>query len=759
MSTPFLDFDSPSIDLSSDAAQLFDKNQHHSNTMDATYVSAWAPQQLEHELAYHHYQQDPYRVHIRRLSAQYDPMMFPVGIPDVMQKPSMSLPMLQVPLQHQQSDYPIGWQPLYHTPEEHRHWSPLSRVSSSSGFDNTCSPPSHHGSMSPAMATEVLASMLREQDMYSSPVSVHGAYPGMSATAMSSTGTYAVQAPHVIPSQHFSMRDFDCYSSDGEEPPLIDAEELYANQAYQVPAPVEPEPASSHRTAALKVADEPSVPSLQEAASQTVLSVSVAEEPIPPASTSNKSKARPTSSSKTNPRKHARSPSTASASSEPLQTAPSAKKRRIASISSLKRTISAPTAPTTKSKPLLPCPFHAFACPAVFPSKNEWKRHTLSQHLRLGFYRCSLGSCAIDHPSGVTQARGYNDFNRKDLFVQHLRRMHADECPGIVAKDEEHQAMGVSGRRKTSKAKSKKGKAGRKTEDAGELDEAWLEQVRREAWISVRLAPGGDALVGCGFCKEKFGCRLADAGESDSDDDGSDAESSADHRHPRKRRRQQKISHAITGEEGKGADVAMWEKRMEHVAAHYASGAKVEDEVLDEGFKNWAINQRLVVWSGSFDGSGSWVLREIAEGVDTAGHQGVVGRDYSHPYGEHEPAKTGGRRKGKNSLAKHRAQRGRNDTWAMGPVVGANGSGVVSDPGTFGAVARKSERLLVSGTKRKYVESDEEDEDEVSSVDDQGSWGRNKRVKIKEEVVVQEDLDEEEDVEASESDADGEDDY
>jgi hypothetical protein len=359
----------------------------------------------------------------------------------------------------------------------------------------------------------------------------------------------------------------------------------------------------------------------------------------------------------------------------------------------------------------------------------------------------------------VTQARGYNDFNRKDLFVQHLRRMHAGDCPGVVANDGEHQAVGGSGRRKTSKAKSKKGKAGRKAEEAGELDEAWLEQVRREAWISVRLAPGGDAPVGCGFCREKFGCIHADTEESDGDEEGSDAESSVGHRHLQKRRRQQKISLAIAGEEGKGADVAMWEKRMEHVAAHYASGAKVEDEALDEGFKNWAVNQRLVVWSGSFDGSGNWILREIAEGVDTAGHQGMVGRDLAHFYGEHDPAKTGGRRKGKNSLAKHRAQHDRSDTWTMGPLPSADGSSMVPGPSTLGAVARKSERLLVSGTKRKYVESDEEDEDEVSSVDERASWGRNKRVKIEEEIVVEEHLIDEEDAAVSESDADGEDDY
>ena len=65
-----------------------------------------------------------------------------------------------------------------------------------------------------------------------------------------------------------------------------------------------------------------------------------------------------------------------------------------------------------------PCAFSFAGCNSTFGSKNEWKRHIASQHLCLTFYRCS--SCSKTTADG----KG-NEFNRKDLFTQHLRRMHA----------------------------------------------------------------------------------------------------------------------------------------------------------------------------------------------------------------------------------------------------------------------------------------------------------------------------------------------
>lgn len=65
-----------------------------------------------------------------------------------------------------------------------------------------------------------------------------------------------------------------------------------------------------------------------------------------------------------------------------------------------------------------PCAFSFAGCTSTFGSKNEWKRHIASQHLCLTYYRCS--SC----PQTSADGKG-NEFNRKDLFTQHLRRMHA----------------------------------------------------------------------------------------------------------------------------------------------------------------------------------------------------------------------------------------------------------------------------------------------------------------------------------------------
>jgi hypothetical protein len=68
-----------------------------------------------------------------------------------------------------------------------------------------------------------------------------------------------------------------------------------------------------------------------------------------------------------------------------------------------------------------PCAFSFAGCSSTFGSKNEWKRHMASQHLCLQFYRCSACVSSTSSHDGSKP----NEFNRKDLFTQHLRRMHA----------------------------------------------------------------------------------------------------------------------------------------------------------------------------------------------------------------------------------------------------------------------------------------------------------------------------------------------
>jgi len=72
------------------------------------------------------------------------------------------------------------------------------------------------------------------------------------------------------------------------------------------------------------------------------------------------------------------------------------------------------------------CVFAFAGCPSTFASKNEWKRHVSSEHLNLSSWVCELQACSkvllIPKTGGLP--RTGSEFNRKDLFTQHLRRMH-----------------------------------------------------------------------------------------------------------------------------------------------------------------------------------------------------------------------------------------------------------------------------------------------------------------------------------------------
>jgi hypothetical protein len=129
-------------------------------------------------------------------------------------------------------------------------------------------------------------------------------------------------------------------------------------------------------------------------------------------------------------------------------------------------------------KRVFTCAFWHYGCEATFGSKNEWKRHVASQHLQLGFYRCDTGFCdpeaqsssAKPHPSAE---KSYNDFNRKDLFTQHHRRMHTPW---------------------SSASKEPTDKVKRDFENA-------LEDVRKRCWHERRKPPQRST---CGFCRKIF---------------------------------------------------------------------------------------------------------------------------------------------------------------------------------------------------------------------------------------------------------------
>ena len=124
------------------------------------------------------------------------------------------------------------------------------------------------------------------------------------------------------------------------------------------------------------------------------------------------------------------------------------------------------------------CSFSHYGCDVSLSSKNEWKRHVSIQHLQLGFYRCDVGSCNPDNnPSMSSQkTKPYNDFNRKDLFTQHHRRMHKpDSGPGSLANDQN-------------------------SSDWRTFEES-LEHVRNRCWHEKRRPPQRST---CGFCGRVF---------------------------------------------------------------------------------------------------------------------------------------------------------------------------------------------------------------------------------------------------------------
>lgn len=95
------------------------------------------------------------------------------------------------------------------------------------------------------------------------------------------------------------------------------------------------------------------------------------------------------------------------------------------------------------------CVFRFAGCESTFASKNEWKRHVMSQHLLLYYWLCDIDVCAHNkndptaphsHSGKRNKSRRAENanggdligpplpdgaiFNRKDLYTQHLRRMH-----------------------------------------------------------------------------------------------------------------------------------------------------------------------------------------------------------------------------------------------------------------------------------------------------------------------------------------------
>ncbi|KAL5584759.1 hypothetical protein FOVSG1_014148 [Fusarium oxysporum f. sp. vasinfectum] len=76
------------------------------------------------------------------------------------------------------------------------------------------------------------------------------------------------------------------------------------------------------------------------------------------------------------------------------------------------------------------CVFHFAGCNHAFANKNEWKRHVSAQHLNLHYWLCTTGACGYSSTPlkcVLGTATHCRVFKRKDLYTQHIRRMHAPE--------------------------------------------------------------------------------------------------------------------------------------------------------------------------------------------------------------------------------------------------------------------------------------------------------------------------------------------
>ncbi|KAI9657597.1 MAG: hypothetical protein M1821_002773 [Bathelium mastoideum] len=273
--------------------------------------------------------------------------------------------------------------------------------------------------------------------------------------------------------------------------------------------------------------------------------------------------------SKTSPRGHKRTASSSSASNKITKTAisQSSRSRRKTSIKSEPGPDS-PGTPTNHhsnggggdgnasvARPF-PCPLAPYNCASAFGSKNEWKRHISSQHLRLGYWRCDLCADPTDRP---------NDFNRKDLFTQHLRRMHAaalQEPQPPLADSSTPTKAPPSAPEKSSSLSSARGADGPTGSGSGGASNADAEAtIVQRCYRPLREAP---LVSSCLFCTKRF--------------------------------------------EGAGS----WEKRVEHVGKHFETERKAGREPAPVG--QWGVDEALEAWlerEGMIGRSGEgWEIRD-----------------------------------------------------------------------------------------------------------------------------------------------------
>ncbi|KAH8912006.1 hypothetical protein BR93DRAFT_933097 [Coniochaeta sp. PMI_546] len=229
------------------------------------------------------------------------------------------------------------------------------------------------------------------------------------------------------------------------------------------------------------------------------------------------------------------------------------------------------------------CVFHFGGCTSTFASKNEWKRHNSTQHLVLHYWLCTEGQCGktvngsssgsgssssrpSQHRAQAGSSAHYSNtfappttsstpptssppvgvrFNRKDLYTQHVRRMHMPpDIKKALKALEQQKAQQQQARGGATKGAQRK--AAPQTQEERTKQE-WEERLKRRQEAAVRDRIALPTHMRC----PAAGC----------------------------------------GAEFNGADA--WDLRMEHVAKHLESG--------DRGEVNFGGGEdgTLVEWAAS----------------------------------------------------------------------------------------------------------------------------------------------------------------
>lgn len=267
------------------------------------------------------------------------------------------------------------------------------------------------------------------------------------------------------------------------------------------------------------------------------------------------------------------------------------------------------------------CVFHFAGCTSTFAAKNEWKRHNATQHLVENYWLCTEGQCGKTGSGGSSAAASSSSssgpkprnqqsgpstlydntfdkppastasskppppvptagvrFNRKDLYTQHVRRMH---MPPNVKKDislfTQQQKTHPPQQRGHQAASGKRKAAAAAAAAASTLPPQTREEKTKQTW-ETQLRQ-----------RQQAACRGRIA----------------------------MPKHMRCPAEGCGAEFTggdAWDARMEHVAKHLETGDRGEVSFGgpgDAGLVEWAASPEVGVIVREGEG---WKLVEVKKG-------------------------------------------------------------------------------------------------------------------------------------------------